>query len=201
MGAASMIVSCICDSLMLPWPVCRPAVALGRFLTLDLVVRCSSTSGAEIELWCPGTLCWSPVPSTLWRLESLSVSRLWIRFSSSHFWSLLHWRHLIVARPASAGGCCLSGLWASGCDGFTHGYGCRLSSSPSGVADGDISVPLMPCASTRTFSGQSWPLLASLAVGFQWTCAGLVLPRPLGACRSTLCLVTGWFLLAVVVSS
>ena len=73
MGAASMTVSCICAYLSLPWLVRRPAVALGRFLTLDLVVRCSSTSGAEIEFWCPGTLCWSPVPSTLQRLENLSI--------------------------------------------------------------------------------------------------------------------------------
>ena len=84
----------------------------GAFLTLDLVVRCSSTSGAEIEFWRPGTLCWSPVPSTLRRLENLSVflgfSRLWIRFSSSHCWSLLHWRHLSVFRLASAVDCCLS---------------------------------------------------------------------------------------------
>ena len=48
-----------------PWPVHRLAVALGRFLTLDLVVRCSSTSGDEIEFWCLGTLGWSPVYSTL----------------------------------------------------------------------------------------------------------------------------------------
>ena len=119
MGAASTTVSCICASLSLPWPVHRPAVALGRFLTLDLVVRCSSTSGAEIEFWCPGTLCWSPVHSTLWRLENLSVflgfSRLWIRFSSSHCWSLLHWRHFSLVQPASAGDCYLSGLWASDC--------------------------------------------------------------------------------------
>ena len=40
-----------------------------------------------------------------------------------------------------------------------------------------------------------------LGVGFQWACAGLLLPCPLGACRSTLRLFTGWFLLAVVVSS
>ena len=115
MGAASMTVSCICASLSLPWLVRRPVVALGRFLTLDLVVRCSSTSGAEIEFWCPVTLCWSPVPSTVRQLENLSVARLWIWFSSSHFWSLLHWRHLSVVRPASAGDCCLSGLWASDC--------------------------------------------------------------------------------------
>ena len=43
------------------------------FLTLDLVVRCSSTSGAEFEFWCPGTLCWSPVPSTLRRLVNLLI--------------------------------------------------------------------------------------------------------------------------------
>ena len=91
----------------------------GAFLTLDLVVRCSSTSGAVIEFWRPGNLCWSPVPSTLRRLENLSVflgfSRLWIRFSSSHCRSLLHWRRLSVFRLASAVDCCLSGLWASDC--------------------------------------------------------------------------------------
>ena len=59
--------------------------------------------------------------------------------------------------------------------GFTHGYGCHLSSSPSGVSDGDISVPLMPCASTGIFSGQSWPLLDFPCCGFS---AGL--------CRSCL---------------
>ena len=84
-----------------------------------LVVRCSSTSGAEIEFWRPGTLCWSPVPSTLRQLENLSVflgfSRLWIRFSSSHCWSLLHWRHLSVFRLASAVDCCLSSPRAGVC--------------------------------------------------------------------------------------
>ena len=47
----------------------------GSFLTLDLVIRCSSTSGAEIEFWRPGTLCWSPVPSTLRQLENLTDFR------------------------------------------------------------------------------------------------------------------------------
>ena len=46
---------------------------------------------------------------------SSSVSRFWIRVSSSHFWSLLHWRHLSVVRPASAGDCCFSGLSAGDC--------------------------------------------------------------------------------------
>ena len=39
---------------------------------LDLVVRCSSTSGAEFEFWRPGTLCWSPVRPTLRQPENLS---------------------------------------------------------------------------------------------------------------------------------
>ena len=117
MGAASTAVPCVCASLSLPCPVRRPAVVMRRFLTLDLAVRCSSTSGAEIEFWRPGTLCGSPVHSTLRQLENLSVFleflRFWIRFSSSHCWSLLHWRRLSVVRPTSAGDCYLSGLWAS----------------------------------------------------------------------------------------
>ena len=116
MGAASTAVSCVCASSSLPWPVHRREVVMGHFLTLDLVIRCSSTSGAAIEFWHPGTLCWSPVPSTLRQRENLSVflgfSRLWIRFSSSHCWSLLDWRHLSVFRLASAVDCCLSSLRA-----------------------------------------------------------------------------------------
>ena len=85
-------------------------------LALDQVVGCSSTSGAVFEFWRSGILCWSPVRSTLRQLENLSVfldfSRLWLRFSSSHCWSLLHWRHLSVIRPASAGDHYLSGLQA-----------------------------------------------------------------------------------------
>ena len=45
----------------------------GACLTLDQVVRCSSTSGGEFEFWRPGTFCWSPVRSTLRQLENLSV--------------------------------------------------------------------------------------------------------------------------------
>ena len=55
------------------------------------------------------------------------------------------------------------------------GMVCRLSSSPSRVEDGDVSVPLMLCASTGNFSGQSWPLLDFPCCGFS---AGL--------CRSCL---------------
>ena len=156
MGAASTAVSCVCASSSLPWPVRRPVVAMGRFLMLDLVVRCSSTSGALIEFWRPGTLCWSPVPSTLRQLENLSVflgfSRLWIRFSSSHCWSLLHWRHLSVFRLASAVDCYLSSLRAGNC-----GLLRRVSAQVLMVAclpllrvwlTAPSHVPLMLCAST-----------------------------------------------------
>ena len=52
----------------------------------------------------------------------LGVSRLWIRFSSAHFWSLLYWRCLSVILPASAVDCCLSSLRAGVCSLF--GGGC-----------------------------------------------------------------------------
>ena len=91
----------------------------GECLTFDHVVRGSSTSGAEFEFWRPGTLCWFPVRSTLRQLKSsrssLDHSRLLLGFSSSHCWSLLHWRHLSVVRPALAGDRCLSDLRAGDC--------------------------------------------------------------------------------------
>ena len=93
-----------------------------------------------------------------------------------------------MVRPASAGDCYLSGYLASDC-----------------------GLPLRRRIHARVWLVACLPLLREwrtatsrypfLAVGFQRACAGLVLPRPLGACRSTLHLFTGWFLLAVVVSS
>ena len=57
--------------------------------------------------------------STLRQLKtsrsSSDLSRLWLRFSPSHCWSLLHWRHLSVVRPASAGDRYLSSLRAGDC--------------------------------------------------------------------------------------
>ena len=88
----------------------------GPCLTLNQVVCCSSTSDAEFEIWHPGALCWSPVRSTLRQLKascsSSDLSRLLMKFSSSHCWSLLHWRHLSVVWPASADDRYLSGLRA-----------------------------------------------------------------------------------------
>ena len=60
-------------------------------------------------------------------------------------------------RPVSAGDRNLSGLRAGGCGlsavaaGSCSGTVGRLSSPPSGVADGDVSVPLMLCASTGIY--------------------------------------------------
>ena len=60
----------------------------------------------------------------------------------------------------------LATVFFCGGGGFTHWYGCRLSSSPSGVAVGDISVPVIPWASSGIFSGQSWPFLDFPCCGF-----------------------------------
>ena len=96
----------------------------GTFLMLDQVVRCSSAYGAEFEFWHPGALCWSPVRPTLRQLKtsrsSSDLLRLWLRFSSSHCWSLLHRRHLSEVRPASAGDRYLSGLRAGDCSVPLH---------------------------------------------------------------------------------
>ena len=104
LGAAS---SCVCASLSL---LC---------LTLDQVVRGSSASGAEFEFWRPEALCWFPVRSTLRQLKTSrspsDLSRLLMGISSSHCWSLLHWRHLSMVRPASTGDRYLSGLRAGDC--------------------------------------------------------------------------------------
>ena len=156
-----MTVSCVCAALSLPWPVRRPAVALGRFLTLDLVVRCSSTSGAVIEFWRPGTLCWSPVPSTLRQLENLPVFlgflRLWIRFSSSHCWSLLHWRHLSVFRLASAFDCCLFSLRAGDC-----GLLRRRRRVPAWV----LMVACLPLLRVWRTAPSHVPLMLCASIGF-----------------------------------
>ena len=67
-------------------------------------------------------MSWAPlwVSSSLYSLAfgkplDLPRSRLWIRFSSSHFWSLFHWRHLSGVLPASVVDCCLSSLRAGVC--------------------------------------------------------------------------------------
>ena len=154
---------------------------VGVFLTLDLVVRCSSTK------WCRDRVLvsWDPlwVSSSLYSLAfgkplDLPRSRLWIRFSSSHFWSLIHWRYLSGVLPASVVDCCLSSLRAGVC---SHLWQRRVPAWVLLVAwlplprvwrSAPSYIPLMRCASTGSpvipglsalcidrFSGHSWPII------------------------------------------
>ena len=142
----------------------------GACLPLDQVVRCSSASGVEFRvlaswgpLLVPG-LIYSPTTGILlFFLDSFEVVVEW--FSSSHCWLLLHWRHLSVFRPASAGDRYLSGLRAGDC-GLPLRRRVRARvwmvaclpllrvwrTAPS-------RVPLMLCASTGIYFRSIWPLL------------------------------------------
>ena len=120
----------------------------GACLPLDHVVRCSSASGAVVRvltswgpLLVPGSFDSLATEILSFFLDSFEVVVEW--FSSSHCWSLLHWRHLSVFRPASASDRCLSGLRSSAAAvGSRAGFDGRLSSPPSGVVDGAVSYTL-----------------------------------------------------------
>ena len=73
-----------------------------------------------------------------------------------------------MVRSASAGDHYLSGLRAGDCGLPLRG---RLSSPPSGVADGAVSVPLMLCASTGIYFR---PILASSSLSLVWDFSGFV---------------------------
>ena len=112
-------------------------------------------------------------------LDSFEVVVEW--FSFSHGWSLLHWRHLSVVRPASASVRYLSGLRAGDCGlqlrQRVHARVLMVACLPLlrvwRTAPSDI--PLVLCASTGIFSSQSWPLLDFPLCGFS-----------VGLCRSSL---------------
>ena len=136
----------------------------GEFPPLELVVRCSSTSGAEIVLasWNPllvSSSLYSPATGKPLCLQLFEVMDL------VFFLPLLGAPSLEAPQrgPACFCGWLLS-LWP---------LVCRLSSPPLGVEDGVVSVPLMLCASTGNFF--PWPLLDFPCCGFS---AGL--------CRSCL---------------
>ena len=93
-------------------------------------------------------------PATGKPLDLPRFSRLWIRFSSSHCWSLLHWRHLSVFRLASTVDCSLSSLRAGSCGLLRRR---RVSAQVLMVACLPLlrvwrtalsHIPLMLCAST-----------------------------------------------------
>ena len=158
----------------------------GVCLSLGHVIRCSSASGAVVRvlaswgpLLVPGSF-YSPATGILsFFLNSFEEVVEW--FSSSHCWSLLHWRHLSVFRPASAGDRYLSSLRAG-----DYGLPLRRRVHARVLMAPCLSllwvwqkapshIPLMLCASTGFLSGQSWPLLEFPLCGFS---AGL--------CRSSL---------------
>ena len=127
-------------------------------------------------------------------LDSFEVVVEW--FSYSHCWSLLHWRHLSVFRPASAVDCYLSSLRAGDC-GLPLRR--RVPARVLMVAclpllrvwrTAQSRVPLMPCAS-ELFPVNPGLFQSFLCVCFRRACAGLLLPHPLGACWSPLRLCTG----------
>ena len=188
----------------------RPAVAIGRAYRSMVVVVARPHVIPAVKFWgpllVPGSLC-SPACGILsfflgiFRGGSCGIS-------SSHCWSLLNWRHLSVFQPASAVIALLSGLRAGDCGlpllRMGHARVWVVACPPllrERRATATL-VPLMSCA----LAGISFrSILASSRLSLAWwirrACAGLLLPRPLGACRSPLRLFTGRFLFATVVSS
>ena len=98
-------------------------------------------------------------------------------FSSSHCWSLLHWRHLSVFRPASAGDRYLSSLRAGDCGlplrRRVHEPVLMVACLPllRVWLTAPSHMPLMQCASTGIYF-QS--ILASSRLSFVWVFGGLV---------------------------
>ena len=194
MGAASTAVFCVCLSLSLPCPVCRPAVAIGRacrsitsFVARPLVVP-------WFEFWrpllVPGSFD-SPATEILsFFLDSFEVVVEW--FSSSHCWSLLHWRHLSMFRPTSAGDRYLSSLRAGDCGlplrRRVHARVLMAACLPLLWVwqTAPSHIPLILCASTVIFFRS---ILASSRISFVWVFGGLVqvfsclaLSVPVGVC-------------------
>ena len=153
----------------------------GECLPLDQVVRCSSASGAVVRV----LAYWGPllVPGSIYSLateilsfflDSFEVVVEW--FSSSYCWALLHWRHLSVFRPASAGDCYLSSHRAG--DGGlplrqrVHARVLMVTCLPLRVWRTALShIPLMLCASTVIYFRS---ILASSRLSFVWVFGGLV---------------------------
>ena len=206
-------VSGVYASLSLPCPV-RPASGHDRAcLLLDGRRRCSSACGAR----CRVLATWGPllVPCSL-----CSMARRSSRSSSESFevvqalfLPLTAGRSLIggtsvCSSPLLRVTVLLSGLRAGDCGlpllRMSHSRVWVVACPPllrERRAAATLG-PLMPCASAGI---SFWSILASSRLSLAWwirqACAGLLLPRPLGACRRPLRLFTGRFLLATVVSS
>ena len=163
-------------------PGLLPGGRNGACLLLDQVVRCSSASGAEVRVlasWGPllvsGSI-YSPATEILsFFLDSFEVVVEW--FSSSHCWSLLHWGHLSVFRPASAGDRYLSSLRVGDCGlplrRRVHSWVLMVACLPLlRVWRTALShILLMLCASTGIYFRS---VLASYRLSFVWVFGGLV---------------------------
>ena len=118
--------------------------------------------------------------------SSSGFSRLWTRFSSAHFCSLLHWRRLSVVLPASAVDCCLSSLRAGVCSLLWQWrfsvrvlmVACFPRLRVGGKAQSPVPLMLVASIGFPVNHGLSQTLLW---VSFQRACAGFLLPSPLGA--------------------
>ena len=178
----------------------QPLLVLLRRLCLwRLCLLVASVPGSLVRTWCriSSLATWGPllVPCSLCSPASeilsffLGISRGGSSgISSSHCWSLLTWRHLSVFRPASA--CGRYTFWPSGwrlrssasADWSRPGMGGRLSSPPSGEAGCGTSCTLdAMCFGRNFFSVNPGSSRLSLVWWIQRACAGLLLPRPLGA--------------------
>ena len=108
-------------------------------------------------------------------LDSFEVVVEW--FSSSHCWSLLHWRHLSVFRPASAGDRYLSSLRAGDCGlplrRRVHARVLMVACLPllRVWRTAPSHIPLMLCASTAIYFRS---ILPSSRLSFVWVFSGLV---------------------------
>ena len=178
-GAALKGSSCVCASLLLPCPVRRPAVAMGRacrsimsFVARPLVVP-------WFEFWClllvPGSSNSLATEILSFFLDKFEVVVEW--FTSSHCWSLLHWRHLSVFRSASAGDRYLSSLRAGDCGlplrRWVHVQVLMVACLPllRVWRTAPSHIPSMLCASTGIFFRS---FLASSRLSFVWVFGGLV---------------------------
>ena len=166
-----------------------------------------------VEFWRPGDLSWSPVRSALQQVRSSRSSSESFEVVQAGFLPPTAGRSLIGGTSACSGPllrvtALLFGLRAGDCVLLLLRMGhtrVRVVSCPLLLWERRAAatlVPLLPCA----LAGISFrSILASSRLSLVWwirrACAGLLLPRPLGACRRPLRFFTGRFLLAPVVSS
>ena len=191
----------------------RPAVAIGHAYRSKVIVVARPHVVAGVEFGRPGDLSGSPVRSALLHVRSSRSSSESFEVVQARFLPPTAGRSLIGGTSACSGPLLrvttlLSGLRAGDCGlpllqmGHTRVWVVACPPLLREWRAAATLVPLMPCA----LAGISFrSILASFSLSLAWwirrACAGLLLPRLLGACRRPLRFFTGRFLLATVVSS